>query len=73
MLDALLLFLSFPVFQGVIIDEPFSVDVILEPEEELFLNKSDCALANNVHADIVAKMINIEVKDITKINLSFIV
>ena len=61
MLDAPLLFLSFPVFQGVIIDEPFSVDVILEPEEELFLNKSDCAL------------INIEVKDITKINLSFIV
>ncbi len=73
MLDAPLLFLSFPVFQGVIIDELFSVYVVLEPEEELFLNESDCALAHHVHPDIVAKMIKIEVKEITKINLSFIV
>jgi hypothetical protein len=60
MLDAPLLFLSFPVFQGVIIDELFSVYVVLDPEEELFLKESDCALTHNVHPDIVVKMINIK-------------
>jgi hypothetical protein len=40
MVDASLLILSFPVFHGVIIEEPFAIDVALDPAEELFLNKS---------------------------------
>lgn len=73
MVDASLLILSFPVFHRVIIEELFALDVVLDPAEELFLYKSLWALTHNIDPEIDAKIINIEVKDTTKINLLFIV
>ena len=82
MLDALPLFLSLPVFQGVIIEELFPINVVLDPEVEpslvpvkfdSFLLESACALTLNVHAEGIVKIINTITKDITKTNLLFIV
>jgi hypothetical protein len=82
MLDALPLFLSLPVFQGVIIEELFPINVVLAPEVEpslvpvkfdSFLLESACALTLNVHAGVIARIINTITKDITKTNLLFIV
>jgi hypothetical protein len=73
MLDILPLFLSFPVFQGVIIEELFPIGVVLVPADESFLIESPWALTLNVHTGVIAKIINIAAKDITKTNLLFIV
>jgi hypothetical protein len=82
MLDALPLFRSLPVFQGVIIEELFPINVVLAPEVEpslvpvnfdSFLLESVCALTLNVHAEGIVKIINTITKDTTKTNLLFIV
>lgn len=72
MLFVALLFLSFPVFQGVIIEMLLVADVVLTPEAEVFLNASPWALMLDVTSKVVSKIINAERKDITKTNLLFI-
>jgi len=69
-LDALLpLFLSFPVFQGVIMEELFPMDAVLAAEVDVFLEDLSCALILSIHSGIVVSIIKTDVKDIIITNL----
>ena len=72
MLDAPTLFLSFPVFKWVIIEELFHMDVVLAPKVESsllpnnfypFLLEAAYVLKLNIHSEVVVKIINIVVKN----------
>ena len=72
MLDAPRLFLSFPVFKGVIIEELFHMDVVLAPKVESsllpnnfdpFLLEAAYVLTLNIHSEVVGKTINIVAKN----------
>jgi hypothetical protein len=72
MLDAPTLFLSFPGFKGVIIEELFHMDVVLAPKVESsllpnnfdpFLLEAVYVLTLNIHSEVVVKIINIVAKD----------
>ena len=72
MLDAPTLFLSFPVFKGVIIEELFHMDVVLAPKVESsllpnnfdpFLLEAAYVLTLNIYSEVVVKIINIVAKN----------
>ena len=72
MLDAPTLFLSFPVFKGVIIEELFHMDVVLAPKVESsllpnnfypFLLEAAYVLTLNIYSEVVVKIINIVTKN----------
>jgi hypothetical protein len=72
MLDAPTLFLSFPGFKGVIIEELFHMDVVLDPKVESsllpnnfdpFLLEAAYVLTLNIHSEVGGKIINIVAKN----------